>query len=289
VSSAGAIRGSTRRLPRIPVDRDVAIVICSRGRESALERLMRDLHKVFAPALYAGDLSHCVWVYAQGYSPEYLALLAREFAPAIEANNLILSVSDRPHSRIGDVVQAAVRRLHADVRYRLAMMMDDDSIYEGHPVVDANIREAARRFLENGHRAYAIKLGDSYALDYQPFVNLAGPIMPFKEKMLWISREVLDEVLRTPRFAELSIGEDAVIAAVAWLWDPKACFGVHGMATFLHLGYERSPECPELDMEGGYAELMNYKGVPADPDARHASDSPRRLFQRFDGSRSRPR
>ena len=88
--------------------------------------------------------------------------------------------------------------------------------------------------------------------------------MPFKEKMLWVSREVLDEALQMPRFTELSVGEDAVIAALAWLSDPDACFGVYGMATFLHLGYERSPETGHEEIEGGYADLMNYRGPPTE-------------------------
>jgi hypothetical protein len=245
------------------IDRDVALIICSRGREDALARLLRDLHRAFTPALDAGGLSHCVWVYAQGYAPEYLTRLRQEFALAVTAQNLVVTVSNRPHTRIGEVVHTAIRTLHANVRYRLAMIMDDDSAYDSHAVVDANIRRAARHFIDHGHRAYSIKLGESYELDYQPFVNLAGPIMPFKEKMLWTSHEVLEEVLRTPRFTELSIGEDAMIAAVAWLPDPDACLAVYGMATFLHLGYERSPEFADQDIEGGYAELMNYKG-PAD-------------------------
>jgi hypothetical protein len=246
------------------IDRDIAIVICSRGREALLRQLLRDLDRAFAPALKAAGLTHCIWVYAQGYAREYLVRLACEFPIAAAAQNLVVCASMREHSRIGDVVHTAVQALHANVRYRLAMIMDDDSVYESHSVVDANVRNAALHFLEYGHRAYSIKLGASYALDYQPFIDPAGPIMPFKEKMLWASREVLDEVLRTPRFPELSIGEDAVIAAVAWLARPDACFGVYGMATFLHLAYERSPAFAEPGVEGGYAELMNYKGLAAD-------------------------
>jgi len=194
--------------------------------------------------------------------------LARQFGDAMAARTLVVTASSRPHARIGDVVHTAIRSVHENARYKLAMLMDDDSVYEPHPAVDANIARAACNFIAQGHRAYSIKLGASYALEYQPFVDPAGPIMPFKEKMLWVSREVLDEVLETPRFRELSIGEDAVIAGVAWLADPGACFGVYGMATFLHLGYEAAPEFGQGDIQddiqGGYAELMNYEGPHPD-------------------------
>jgi hypothetical protein len=143
------------------------------------------------------------------------------------------------------------------------MLMDDDSVYEAHPVVDRNLRTAARNFIERGHRAYSIKLGAGTELSYAPFVDLDGPIMPFKEKMLWVSRAALDEVLAVPRFTELSIGEDAVIAAVAWLSAPERCFGVYGMGTFLHLGYERPPEDGEGELTGGYAALMGYDPAQA--------------------------
>ena len=245
------------------IDRDVAIIICSRGREDVLTRLLSDLQRGFVPALDAGGLTHCIFVYAQGYAPDFLAGLEQQFADAATAQTLVVTASDRPHTRIGDVAHTAIRTVHDKARYKLAMLMDDDSVYASHPDVDANIRRAARTFIECGHRAYSIKLGASYELDYQPFVDLAGPIMPFKEKMLWASRQVLDEVLKTPRFSELSIGEDAVIAAVAWLSDPQACFAVYGMATFLHLGFERPPGFGEGDIEGGYADLMNYQGPSA--------------------------
>jgi hypothetical protein len=186
--------------------------------------------------------------------------LRREFADAAASGRLVLIPSTRPHARIGDVVHTAVREVHARARYKLAMLMDDDSVYAPDAAVDANLRAAARHFIAGGHRAYSIKLGDSRALAYVPFVDPDGPIMPFKEKMMWVSRPVLDEVLRTPRFTELSIGEDAVVAAVAWLPGPEACFGVYGMATFLHLGYEPAPEFAHDDAKGGYAELMNYDG-----------------------------
>ena len=240
------------------IDCDVVLIICSRRREEVLTRLLGDLQQSFIPALDAGGLTSCIFIYAQGYAPNYLASLAQQFADGVAAQKLIVTAPTRPHTRIGDVVQTAIRTVHDCARYKLAMLMDDDSTYDADPVVDANVRRAARNFIECNHRAYSIKLGASHELEYRPFVDLSDPIMPFKEKMLWASYQVLAEVLETPRFSELSIGEDAVIAAVAWLSDPDACFAVDGIATFLHLGFERPPELGDQDIEGGYADLMNY-------------------------------
>jgi hypothetical protein len=247
------------------IDRDVAIIICSRGREAYLTRLLSDLQHHFTPALHAGGLTFCIWVYAQHYTREYLADLTLRFADLIAANTLMIMATNHPHTRIGDVVQSAVRAVHEHSRYRLAMLMDDDSVYYPDPLVDRNLRTAAGNFIDRRHRAYSIKLGARYELEYQPFIDLAGPIMPFKEKMLWASRPVLEEVVSHPRFAELSIGEDAVISAIAWLPSPESCFGVYGMATFLHLGYEPSAEFGGEIIDGGYADLVKREDRPPEP------------------------
>lgn len=244
------------------IDRDVAILIASRGREACLENLLADLEGAFLPALAAGGLTAAVWVYAQGYAADYLDALNRRFAALVAARTLILLRAERPHTRIGDVVATAIRAVHSRGSYRLAMLMDDDSVYGADPTVDRNLAQAARRFLDRGDRAYSIKLGPQEKLAYGPFVDPEGPIMPFKEKMLWVSRAVLDEVLVVPRFSELSVGEDAVIAGVAWLGGPDACAAVHGIGTFLHLGYERAPGADSAEIEGGYAALMNHTGPP---------------------------
>lgn len=242
-----------------PIVSDVAIIIYSRGREACLARLLGDLVAGFTPALDAAGLTSCIWVYAQGYGVAYLDSLSRRFADQVAARELVVIPSTGLHLRIGEVAQAAIAAVHARSRYRLAMLMDDDSVYAAHPLVDGNLGEAARRFLEESHRACSIKLGGGEELRYGPFVDLAAPIMPFKEKMLWASRAVLEEALALPRFAELSIGEDAVIAAVAWLAEPRSCFAVHGMATFLHLGFEGEGDGGEI--AGGYADLTR----PPDP------------------------
>jgi hypothetical protein len=247
------------------IDCDVAIIIYSRGREQGLTRLLRDLRRDFIPSLGAAGLTSCVCVYAQGYSPVYIGHLGHEFAGLLEANEMLVIEAEGPHARIGEVAYTAIRSIHDRCRYSMAMLMDDDSVYYGGDAVNRNLASAARRFVDEDHRAYSIKLGTSHRLEYQPFVGFDSPIMPFKEKMLWVSRAVLDDVLKVPRFAELSIGEDAVISAVAWLPDPDRCFGVFGIATFLHLGFESCEELGQAEMEGGYAALMNF-------DARTATD-----------------
>ncbi len=220
-----------------------------------LARLLYDLRGGFLPALAQGGLSASVFVYAQGYDADDMAALEHAGADATGRQDVVLMVAERPHERIGDVVKTAMERMRERATYRLAMLMDDDSTYDADPQVDANLRNAAQSFLAQGHRAYSIKLGLGRELAYGPFLNPEDPIMPFKEKMMWVSPAVLDAVLDLPRFSELSIGEDAVIAAVAWLADPQACLAVHGLATFLHLGFEQASG---EDVPGGYADLMKY-------------------------------
>lgn len=238
--------------------RDIAIVICSRGREEYLTRLLDDIDRAYAPALMAGGLSVCTFVYAQNYTRDYLDALAERFATAIAGGHLILAEPMHPHSRIGDVIVSAVTLLHARVDYRLAMLMDDDSLYRADPQVDANLLQAARDFLDHDNRAYSIKLGQSRSLEYWPFINAEGPVMPFKEKMLWVSRQVLDEMLAFPEFAELSVGEDVVLAALAWRGGAARCFGVFGIASFLHLGFEQDGAVVTPPISGGYGELVGY-------------------------------
>ncbi|MDB5592675.1 hypothetical protein [Enterovirga sp.] len=237
---------------------DVAVIIYSRGRETCLRRLLADLAHHYRPALLCEGLSCCIWVYAQGYGPAVLASLEGDFAGLIAAQGLVIVPAARPHRCIGEVAAAAFTAVHAGCSYRLAMLMDDDSTYTADPEIDLNLRRAARRFLDQRHRAYSVKLGAARALDFQPFVAGASPIMPFKEKMLWLRRDVLEEVLHLPGFAELSIGEDAVIAALAWRADPLSCFAVSGLATFLHLSFEGPGEPAEVEIGGGYAELVGH-------------------------------
>lgn len=238
--------------------RDIALVIPSRGREAYLTRLLDDLDQAFLPALADGGMSGCAYVYAQAYSAACLDGLRQRFAPAIAAGRLILHVAERPHRSIGEVMAAAIAGLNARQDYRLAMLMDDDSLYRAEPQVDANLRAAAQRFLANGDRAYSIKLGQTRTLQYLPFIDPDGPIMPFKEKMLWVSRAVMDEALAMPRFADLSVGEDAVLSALAWCGDAARCAGVLGIASFLHLGFEPDGEATGTTIAGGYGELMGY-------------------------------
>lgn len=238
--------------------RDIAIVICSRGREELLARLLDDIERDFAPALEAGGLSVCTFVYAQNYAGAFLEGLRAQFSGAIASGRLFLVEPERPHDRIGDVFASAIAALHARVTYRLAILMDDDSRYRGAPDIDANLRRAARDFLDHGDRAYSIKLGPSRSLEYWPFISLDGPIMPFKEKMLWVSHEVMAEALAWPAFADLYVGEDVVLAALAWRGGAERCFGVFGIANFLHLAFEMDGEAPAPAIRGGYGELVGY-------------------------------
>jgi len=239
--------------------RDIAIFICSRGREDYLSRLIDDMERAYLPALAAGGLSACTYVYAQAYAPAYLADLRRRFVPAIAAGRLVVVEAPRAHASIGEVFVAAIAALHARIEYRLAMLMDDDSLYRAEPQVDENLRQAAQRFLHRGDRAYSIKLGQGRALEYWPFIDPDGPIMPFKEKMLWVSRAVMDEALAFPGFGALSVGEDVVLSALAWRGDASRCFGVFGIASFLHLGFEPDGETVTPPIPGGYGALVGYE------------------------------
>lgn len=242
----------------MPLPRDIAILIYSRGRQDMLARLVDDLTCAYMPALAAGGLSVTALVYAQNYAPAYLAGLARRHAEAIAAGRLILVEAGQAHATIGDVFLGAARALHERVDYRLAMLMDDDSLYRGSDDGDANLREAARTFLDRDARACSIKLGPGRALAYCPFIDPAGPIMPFREKMIWASRAVMEEALAFPRMAELQVGEDVVLTALAWRGGAEHCFGVFGIAGFLHLAFEADDETPAGPIGGGYGELVGH-------------------------------
>jgi hypothetical protein len=249
------------------LNRDIAIVIYSRGREEMLARLVDDMSRFYMPALEVGGMNACTFIYAQGYARAYLDRLAHDHAEAIASGRLIISEAVQAHSRIGEVFASAATALHAKLDYRLAMLMDDDSLYRAEPQVDSNLRQAARNFRDEGHRAYSIKLGQSRNLEYWPYINAEGPVMPFKEKMLWVSRAVMEEALAHPRFAQLDVGEDAVLAGVAWKGDAARCYAVFGMASFLHLGFEPDEEVPEGPRGGGYGELVGYDEARApDPE-----------------------
>lgn len=249
------------------LQRDIAILIYSRGREEMLARLIGDLCRAYIPALEAGGLCACALIYAQSYSAAYLDGLKRAHAEAIATGRLLIVEQTQPHGRIGAVFVAATEALHARVDYRLAMLMDDDSLYRGEMQVDTNLAEAARLFLAQGDRAYSIKLGQSKTLEYRPFIDPAGPIMPFKEKMLWVSRQVMDEALAFPALATLSVGEDAVLAGIAWKGGAARCYGVFGIASFLHLAFEPDTETPAGPIGGGYGALVGYdEAANADPE-----------------------
>jgi hypothetical protein len=247
--------------------RDIAIVICSRGREDYLTRLLDDMHRAFVPALKAAGLSATTFVYAQNYPRAYIEMLAQRFAGDIARGDLIIVEPSGPHYQIGYVVASAIAALHARLGYRLAMLMDDDSLYRGGAEIDANLGRAARDFLDRDARAYSIKLGQGRSLEYWPFIDAKGPVMPFKEKMLWVSRAVMDEAQAFEAFSTLSVGEDAVLAALAWRGGADRCFGVFGIASFLHLAFEPDEETPQGGIAGGYGALVGYvEGKDGDPE-----------------------
>lgn len=244
------------------IDRDAVVMICSRGREAVLARLVDDLLGGFLPALAEGGLSASVFVYAQLYPEPFLRGLKARYAEAEADGRLVVVHSERPHTRIGDVVATAIGAMHARLTYRLAMLIDDDSLFTRDPQVEANLRRAAGEFLARGDRCYSIKLGQGRDFAIGAFLDPEGPIAPFKEKMIWVNRAVLDEVLAQPRFAELSIAEDSVITTLAWLGDPAGCRSVYGIASFVHFGVESAPGVEGGEVAGGYADLVGFSGPP---------------------------
>lgn len=77
-------------------------------------------------------------------------------------------------------------------------------------VVEDNLRRAVAAFVEGGQLCFSIKLGQGQDFALGPFLDPDNPIAPFKEKMIWVSRTVLDDALALPRFSELSIAEDTI-------------------------------------------------------------------------------
>jgi hypothetical protein len=244
------------------LERDIVVMVCSRGREAMLARLLDDLLGGFLPALAEGGWTTSVFVYSQLYGPEHAHKLAARHADAIADGRLIVVPAERLHTRIGDVVHAAITAMHSRLSYRLAMLIDDDSLYTRDPVVEDNLRRAVAAFIECDQHCFSIKLGQERDFAIAPFLDADHPIAPFKEKMIWVSRTVLDDVLALPRFSELSIAEDTVITALAWLRKPEACRAVHGISSFVHLGVETAPGLEGGDIPGGYADIVGFAGPP---------------------------
>ena len=244
------------------LQRDIVVMICSRGREAELARLIDDLVGGFLAALTEGGLTASVFVYAQLYHSDYLKNLAARHADALADGRLMIVPSEHPHKRIGDVIHTAITAMHARISYRLAMIIDDDSLYTSDPVVEDNLRSAVAAFIEGDQICFSIKLGQEREFSIGPFLDLDNPIAPFKEKMIWVNRAVLDDVLALPGFSELSIAEDAVITTLAWLRDPEGCRSVHGIASFVHFGVEAAPGLTGDAIPGGYADLVGFAGQP---------------------------
>lgn len=242
--------------------RDIVVMVCSRGRKGMLARLLDDLLGGFLPALAEGGWTASVFVYSQLYCPDYLDKLAARHADAMADGRLVVVPSERPHTRIGDVVHAAITTMHSQLSYRLAMLIDDDSLYTREPMVEDNLRRAVGAFIGGGQLCFSIKLGQELDFAIGPFLDPDNPIAPFKEKMIWVSRAVLNDVLALPRFSELSIAEDTMITTLAWLRNPEACRSVHGIASFKHLGAETAPGVTGGEIAGGYADIVGFSGPP---------------------------
>jgi hypothetical protein len=244
--------------------RDIVILVCSRGREKVLSRLIDDLASAFIPALEGGGFTATAVVYAQVYPAGYLAGLAARHAAAIAAGKLAIAAATRMHSRIGDVVATAIETMNARYSWRLCMLIDDDSLFTPDAAVEENLCRAVRLFLDGGYRSFSIKLGQGREFAVGPFIDPQGPIAPFKEKMIWASPAVLDEALALPGFRDLSIAEDTVITALAWRKAPELCRAVHGIASFVHFGAEAAPGVDGGDIGGGYADLVGFTGPPTE-------------------------
>jgi hypothetical protein len=251
-------------LKRDILKRDIVVMICSRGREAVLARLLDDLLGGFLPALAEGVWTASVFVYAQLYDVEYLDNLAARHAEAVADGRLIIAPSAQPHTRIGEVVHTAISIMHHRLSYKLAMLIDDDSLYTRDSVVEDNLRRAVAAFIDGRQRCFSIKLGQERDFAIGPFLDPENPIAPFKEKMIWVSRAVLDDVLALPRFSELSIAEDTVITTLAWMRGPHDCHAVHGIASFVHFGVETAPGLANSEIAGGYADLVGFAGPPTE-------------------------
>lgn len=249
------------------ISADVAILIYSMGREVMLSQLIADMDAAFMPALEAGGVTACTFVYAQQYSAAYIAALRQRHAKAIAAGRLLIVEAPRLHSTIGEVFVAAGEAMHTHVEYKLAMLMDDDSRYRAGQPSDENLRQSAQQFLHQDARCYSIKLGTNDVLEYAPFIDLSGPIMPFKEKMIWVSKAVMDEALSFPALPTLEVGEDVVLTALAWRGDASKCRAVFGIANFRHLAFEPDPDHAGGPINGGYGQLVSYdEAGNADPE-----------------------
>jgi hypothetical protein len=91
--------------------------------------------------------------------------------------------------------------------------------------------------------------------------------MPFKEKMLWVSRAVAEEVVALPGFRRSQHRRGRGHRGGRVAARPGGLPVGARDRDLLHLSYEASAEFGSGDVAGGYADLMNYTGPP--PDATH--------------------
>ena len=234
---------------------DVVFLICSRSRPEMLTTLLDNLHRFFIPAVTAADLSYCVALYAQDYDNRWLDDLdeSQEFP-------FFVHRCDTIHMTIGNVVQTAAQVLdqkmqqrvgHSLFKAKVVIMLDDDSIFAGDARVNANITRALKEFVYHQHLIYSVRLGSSMTFDRIPLLDASYPVMPGKEKMQWVKPEILMAAITHPKFSDLTIGEDAILSTVAWTTDPKLCFSLYGIGTFVHLGLEGHLSPSNFELKAG--------------------------------------
>ena len=228
------------------MSRQVVFLIYSRGRIDNLHRLLTDLWSELSPALEGFDFKVCV--YAQ-YGKRDLDRLT-----ALDWSHLIVHGAQRRFKTIGEVVRAATISFTAEIEASdVVVMMDDDTIYNHHPLVNQSWRDCLSVFIENGDLVNSFRLGFSTTYARMPLVTRYAPFISGKEKMQWLAPSVLLEAVANPLFAKLGLGEDVALNAFGWQRDPSRCWSIDGFGTLYHLGCEPFLEIP---IDGGLKSLI---------------------------------
>ena len=238
---------------------DVVFLLSSRGRPEMLKRVIESVHRFFIPAVTAAGLTYAMGVYAQDYASDWLDDLDAE-----QDFPFFVVRCDTIHLTIGNIVQTAVQTIdqamekkagYSLFKSKVVIMLDDDSIFSGDARVNANVTRALKKFIADQHLLYSVRLGPSTSFELLPLVDASYPVMPGKEKMQWVRPDVLMGAITHPKFSDLTIGEDAIVSTVAWTTDPKLCFSLYGVGTFIHLGLEGHLSPINFELIGGLEAL----------------------------------